>query len=60
MQDQEAGVGRLVRRGVERELGVGFFFFLNLEFINLARLAGQWLSRILLSSVKVADAHHQT
>ena len=26
MQDQEAGVGRLVRRGVERELGEGFFF----------------------------------
>ena len=26
MQDQEAGVGRLVRRGVERELGEGFLW----------------------------------
>ena len=29
MQDQEAGIGRLVRRGVERELGEGFFFFIT-------------------------------
>jgi hypothetical protein len=27
MQDQEAGIGRLVRRGVERELEEGFFFY---------------------------------